>query len=354
MRSRPAVTGRIHQLDAIRGLLAVGVMVYHFGSWSGAGIVTGLGTFGVYGFFVLSGFALEHVYGASFDARRFTVARVARLAPLWVVVVAATVAQMGGADPGRVALNLTGLFGFVHPGATSIVAGGWSIGIELVLYVVFAILAWRRLSDRSLAVVIVLAFALRLWYVGQVWPLGGTLADIPVWVGYTEAPAFVAFFVAGMGGARLAASGRLIGLGHLTFIVGAIAIVVVLFSSTPVERDLFVGRKALALVALVSVGIALAGSGPAWSGWLARVAGWLGDLSYGTYLLFPLVWSVLAPQGLGPWMLVVTPLLALAVHRGFEVPVGRRIRSGLGSLGRRPGRATEIAPESPAGGVQPG
>src|SRR4051812_47920865 len=65
---------RVYQLDAIRGLLAIGVMVYHAVFWANGTYLPLLGTWGVYGFFVLSGWALEHVYGGRLRVGAFAVA----------------------------------------------------------------------------------------------------------------------------------------------------------------------------------------------------------------------------------------------------------------------------------------
>ena len=118
----------------------------------------------------------------------------ARLAPLWVPVVLVSAVLYGMTDPPRIVLNLTGLFGFVHPGATSIPTGGWSIGIEVMCYVLFPLFV--LLSTRNLVIAATALLAVRILYVAAVWPEGMTLAE--VWVPYTEIPSFLVFFVAGM------------------------------------------------------------------------------------------------------------------------------------------------------------
>lgn len=85
---------RIHQLDGLRGLLALYVVVYHLSaSFVGAGrglsdlaLILGQAWYSVDVFFVMSGFVMAHVYGDAFtrgitknDLIRFFKARVARL-----------------------------------------------------------------------------------------------------------------------------------------------------------------------------------------------------------------------------------------------------------------------------------
>lgn len=307
------VSGRIHQLDAIRGLLAIGVLVYHVGARG----TIGLGTYGVYAFFVLSGFALEHVYGEDLDARRFAIHRVVRLAPLWIPVVLVSAVLYGLTDPLRVLLNLTGLFGIVAPGATSVVTGGWSIGIEAVLYVLFVALAWRRLPTPAIAALAAVAFGVRVAWVAWSLPPGTSLDT--GWVAYTQAPAFAWFFLAGMVGARFA--GR---LGWWSLPAGSALIAVAIASGE------LTGPAGAAMSLAVAAGVCIAGAGPAWRGRPAGAAELLGDASYGTYLLHPLV-AFMA----GPVIAFTTPILALGIHRYYEVPVGRRLRVPAWSGQRR-------------------
>jgi len=298
-------------------------MVYHVLIFSGVGSVEGLGTYDVYAFFVLSGFALAHVYPAGFDVRRFAVARIARIVPLYILASIATIA-LTGTTLTIVLLNVTGLFALWRPGVSSIPDGGWSIAIELVLYLLFPVLS--VLSTRWLAVLFVASLVMRVVYVQAVWPQGVALAE--VWSPYTQLPSFLVFFVGGMLGARV----RLRSLGGWPFFVG-----VAIFGSIVVAlqvaglRDAMTGWLGIGLVLLTVAGVLLAASGGGWTGWSARVAETLGALSYPVYLLHFVVWATLGMLGLaieGQILGTVlgTPILAAIVHAGFEVPVGRWIR----------------------------
>lgn len=94
---------RLHELDGLRGLLALYVAVYHLAApLSAPGMSLAWlhpllepAWFAVDMFFVMSGFVMAHVHGAAFDARlaapalrRFFVARVARLVPVHLFALA--------------------------------------------------------------------------------------------------------------------------------------------------------------------------------------------------------------------------------------------------------------------------
>jgi exopolysaccharide production protein ExoZ len=346
----PSISARIDALDALRGLLAIGVMAYHLLAWTDTARLLTLGTYGVYAFFVLSGFALEWVYSRRLrdhhGTRRYGAARVARIFPLYatVALVTALVAVVGGRaiDVRDLLLNVTLLFGFFDPGATSTVVGGWSIGIEVVFYVLFPIIAWLRLSTRWLAVLALAALVLRMVYVEAVLGSGPAFGD--AWVAYSQMPSFLWFFLAGMVGARLVAardarhpmgpaSRRLSAAWPFIGALGILAVVVAC-SAAGDTRAMFAGPLGLGLSLAVAGAVVLAAHALPWRGAAARVAAFLGDISYGTYLLHPIVWTVLLradvrARDAALMTLVAAPLLAFVVHRALERPVGAAIRSAL-------------------------
>ena len=61
---------RLHELDYLRGLAAVGIMAYHYSTWAfGAqeanSFLSRVGIYGVAIFYVLSGQALTYVYAST-------------------------------------------------------------------------------------------------------------------------------------------------------------------------------------------------------------------------------------------------------------------------------------------------
>ena len=133
---------RINTLDYLRGLMALGVMIYHYCSWTFEkyGSDTFIGIVGIYGvsiFYILSGLTLYYVYKKSLTLNTtplFFGKRIFRILPLLgfsTVIMVVLFRQ-----PHTIwdlFVNFTGLFGFVDH-TNYIVTGAWSIGNELVFY----------------------------------------------------------------------------------------------------------------------------------------------------------------------------------------------------------------------------
>lgn len=86
------LSDRFESLDWLRGLMALSIMLYHFGSWHDAAHPIGrLGIYGVSIFFILSGLSIAIAYdGFICDIRtsvRFFIRRLFRIWPLlWLAV----------------------------------------------------------------------------------------------------------------------------------------------------------------------------------------------------------------------------------------------------------------------------
>lgn len=138
---------RLYNLDYLRGLSALGIMIYHYSSWSNGNFSaeTFMGRFGIYGvsiFYVLSGLTLFHVYYSKmqFSLQEiifFFKKRVFRIFPLlWIVTLLTIALSRKIINFTDLFLNLSGLFGFIS-WDKYFATGGWSIGNEIVFYTFF-------------------------------------------------------------------------------------------------------------------------------------------------------------------------------------------------------------------------
>jgi len=145
---------RIDSLDWLRGILAFAIMLFHLTLWQLGSPETSslLGRLGIYGvsmFFVLSGLSMAIVYHRYIDGLRsslhFLIRRICRIWPLLWVTVAYAVASWlaAGEHPDwyAVAMNLSTAFGFVEPDLY-ISKGAWSVGNEMVYYALTPIIIW--------------------------------------------------------------------------------------------------------------------------------------------------------------------------------------------------------------------
>jgi exopolysaccharide production protein ExoZ len=139
-------SSRFISLDWQRGLLALSIMLYHLALWKldkpdSAQILGRLGIYAVSMFFVLSGLSMALVYNNNIhnlqSACNFFIRRIFRIWPLlWLAIFAVTFGNLAFNKEINwfvVILNLTTIFGFTNP-SLYINTGAWSIGNEMVYY----------------------------------------------------------------------------------------------------------------------------------------------------------------------------------------------------------------------------
>lgn len=292
-----------------------------------------VGSYAVNLFFVLSGFAMTWVYAGRaerFPTGEFYVARAARIVPMWWAATIATIALSLPDWPGLgpTVENLTFLSALTP--TRDIVLGGWSIEIEVLFYLLCPVILTTLRSERAWIGLFVVALAVRLIYTPSAWARAGD--ELPVQARFLQMPNFLVFFVGGMIAARVRASepsarGRALATGGLVLIVGVLSLNFVSF------RSLQTGPLALVLTLSCVVGVALVSYAPNPT---SRAMRWtfaaLGAVSYGTYLLHPLVFTVVRKAQLGTTgtfavTSVLTPALAWASYRWFERPVAMWVRT---------------------------
>lgn len=140
--SRPGSAKGVRRLDSLqvlRALAAMAVVLFHL-HW------TGIASFGVELFFVISGFVISHAAAA--DSRRFLARRVFRVVPLyWLATVGilalAIVAPSLAASTDPTAGNLVRSLFFVpyaraDGAAMPLLFLGWTLNYEAFFYIVFA------------------------------------------------------------------------------------------------------------------------------------------------------------------------------------------------------------------------
>lgn len=345
VETQPVATGsrgEVRSIQYLRGLAALGVLVFHVAERAGGAF--GPGAAGVDVFFVISGFIMWTVTQRETTPSQFLVRRLQRIAPLYwgvtlLVVVVALAAPAAfpamSPTPGQVTRSL--LFipyrdpeGLIAP----LVIPGWTLNYEMFFYVLFALtlLAPVRLRPWLLTAVLAGLVAAR--------PLGPT-AD-PLWATYTNP--LLLEFAAGVWLGKAWSQGwrpTLLASGAM-LVAGVLGFIMVAFSGVDVEpaRALLWGVPALLIVA-GAIGLERRGMAPA-----LPVLHRVGDASYSLYLIHGLAISAtvrgLAMVGLSsPPMILVCGLVVgvgagLLVYRLVEQPLTRLLMPRKRRLAPRP------------------
>ena len=352
-----AVPRRFAGGDGLRAIAALSVLVFHAAIavliWKlGSHAVSGEGTrqqfkplfgpfaavfvnmrAGVYIFFVLSGYLLTRSFLASYllgtprpSVGRYFRNRALRIIPGFWVATTIFLTWQHAWTPNVLSIITTyGFAGNYHPTAMSLTMGqAWTLDLEVAFYILVPVSALlflrfgRGLSTpaRRLALVLgVLAAA----YVGSLYCKH--LAGNPIKLSYNLADYLFAFIPGIVLAAlepflapRLRASGRGRSAGLILFVVSLALFGA--FISVPVSSDgLRVLLISLACGALVGAPlIAQWGSGRGWAILDNRVMRWLGERSYGIYLIhLGLMNHVLGQFGHGHSLGVTFALLLIGI-----------------------------------------
>lgn len=128
----------IVNLQALRALAAIAVVVFHVGLMPATGLLFPVGAAGVDIFFVLSGFIIAH--SASQDAEHFFVRRLIRiLPPYWIATTVAALFTLAALSWREAADWLVqSLFYLPGPGGRPVlIFVAWTLVLELVFYVIY-------------------------------------------------------------------------------------------------------------------------------------------------------------------------------------------------------------------------
>ncbi|GGE52693.1 acyltransferase [Streptosporangium jomthongense] len=328
---------RLGSLDALRGLAALGVVLFHylpyynelFGhSFRLPQLLTDTLLFGRYGvhlFFILSGFVIFMTLERTRNAAWFGLARGARLLPaLWTGIVLTFVSvHLLGPESRAVSLetallNATLLHEYL--GAEHVDGAYWSLVIEATFY------SWMALFFYSLRDWTKLRLVFRVWmlisYAGVIW-----------WKQIPESMEFLIKDLMFVKYAPLFIGGILI---YRIYRYGRPATGDAILLALAVCHGLLAYKMPYSLFVLGCFTVfALAVAGRL--NWLAnRPMLWLGSLSYSLYLVHQnigygvITWSYQAglPGWLGVCLALATALLlASAIHYSIEKPALRQFRA---------------------------
>jgi peptidoglycan/LPS O-acetylase OafA/YrhL len=318
--------------------------------WQGLATVSTFGSYGVYMFFVLSGASLAYNYEGKLGTPRsvgaFLAVRWLRLAPLYLVLCVLWVAMLSVRRgdwvdllPLRFAMNATFAFGVWDPVVWALLTGGWSLGIEFVYYLAFPLLLWVVPRKGWCVAAAIALTALQWWWIVRT--VGSPEGYAASAVAYHQVPAFAAYFFGGcvIGNWRRRASFALPGLAGAGLWIAMALLLLVLNPAEP--GDELLGARGAVLFAACFWIVWASGHVIVRGAW-EPVAKWLGDITYGCYLLHPILfwgfaWFVL-PRLTGTpveqldatvriAILLATLALSCAIaalsERGFESPVRR-------------------------------
>lgn len=287
---------RIRTLDGLRGIAAVLVVISHLANagYLPLALGQGLGQIGVCLFFMLSGFLMAQIYlptpltGAAL--RRYGMARVARVLPLYLSVIALSVGLLmtAGTTPYGIADVPTALSSALMLHAPTIL---WSVPVELQYYLLF-VLIWAtppgtRPAMIAALVVVQAALAIALYHAG------GSTYVLPFWL--------QTFLI----GHLIATCQTRVASPRLWAAIGWVILIVLPLVPPEVRRGLglpvppvFADPVAHLIPALVLV-LAVRSAGP-FRYLSAPPLVWLGQISFGIYLLhWPLlVWVDALPEAI--------------------------------------------------------
>lgn len=338
---------RVEALDALRGMFALAVAVYHLTVWTGAlegaardaSVVAGV--YSVQGFFIISGFCFFRLYTrAQFDwpaLKRFHIRRFMRIAPLFYAALLLSYAVgkpvNPAADWGRWLENMTLSFALFHPNH-AMVMGGWSIGIEYLFYAALPLLVWIARSPLALGACAAALIACAVPYTfGKV-----ERAPLPQqFHTYVQVANHAFLFLLGGLVAELHRRSRwrmpgAIALGSIALL----AFAVVRTQPTVVDHlEVMIGFVRVKYVLVCLAIVALAAFARNSISPLAAPLRKLGDISYSVYLVHPFAWlltaAVVRDHVDPPAQLLLGVLATLALAACTE----RWLERPLLSLGRR-------------------
>jgi peptidoglycan/LPS O-acetylase OafA/YrhL len=353
-RAVSRLSGHLPALDGLRGLAILPVLFAHFMRLQPTNPferqlsrVAATGWLGVDLFFVLSGFLITGILleakGGQRFFRNFYLRRAFRIFPLYygsllLVFVGLPHLHLLGAERTRDLLHSQGWYWSYLANVRIVLAGSWntsfelehfwSLAVEEQFYLVWPLVVWllsrERLKTVCLGAVLV-SFVLRMTLRGLGQPGVVSYVLTPAHLDPLAAGAWLALVASEPGGLEWLRAGI-----RPVLVVGSVGVTVIVATAQgPVVGSLGMLTIGYPLLALTCAAL-LAGALTAPAGslfgrlWRSRVLGFFGRLSYGLYVLHPLLMGLVVLLGFDvPWFAqrAGSQLLGQAIFTGMMLAV---------------------------------
>lgn len=304
---------RVHSIDYLRGVLAFLIMIYHYSNWENifipdaSSFLAIIAIYGVSLFFIISGFSLTVTYIQVFNSfsvkniLKFFLKRFARIYPLfWLITsIYLSLIFFSGKDfPDiyQIISNLTISFSFFSE-YSAFTPGGWSIGIEIFLYVFFPFLI-LFLNKYVYAEIILILFILTSIYISA-YLLYDISAAKDYWNKYLNLINHVYFFIFGMiVGSFYYRYNNFFKINKSLIEITSILLIII-FIYYPIEGEvinLLLGENRIILTAfvfLIFLLIVMYNPYLNYKSRISRTFNFFGDISYTLYLLHPIIYMII-------------------------------------------------------------
>jgi peptidoglycan/LPS O-acetylase OafA/YrhL len=342
--------GRIEQIDVLRGIAALVVLLFHYGTrynamfpeksgWMPLNIFWG--SYGVHLFFIVSGFVIFMTLERSQTRMDFIISRISRLYPVyWAAVLFTIVFDLAFPDlgftphPVQIAINMTMLHDFVRVDAVD--GSYWSLTFELGFYAFMLFMFGRKFLKRPAIIAVFWSVASILFHY---WPgfFPGGLHYIAVTHKYGH------LFATGVAFYWLYSRGVSKSFHDLCLIAVILA--------APAVQYLHSGM--IGFWAVLASIVLMTAATRHWLSWITNpVTLWLGSISYPLYLIHEHAgWHLLSLQqhyGVNAYaalvftvsfMLIVATLLSKLIEKPAQRAIRDYYRKYLASVAPLPARS---------------
>jgi len=303
--------GRLDFLDALRGLAAAYVVIYHMTlmpqpqlalpRW--AEKFTLMGGTGVTLFFIVSAFSLYYTMplrqASPKPLTSFYLHRFFRVAPLFYFMIVVSLVRDAWLFDARhsaegVLASILFVFNFIPMRQEGFVWAGWTIGVEMIFYAVFPLI-YARVRNRDNAIALFFATLLLWYFIGLVLDYlklpAGWRESILQWSTFKHFPIFATgvvlyYWFTGCRAADASQQGK----GNAALLAGAFFYMALIQGWLP---NVFGNPYYMQAVAygLIFAGLSMS----PWRLLVNRFTSFLGKVSYSLYLLHPTAVYLLVP-----------------------------------------------------------